>query len=148
NGAFVQVSVNLQVEYTGLVSGLTGITINEGAAVDTVNIEKDFGIPIFVNMGSGRDDVNISPLAENFDAAIQGTVTINRGSGTDSLSVDDRNNTAVGLTWTVTGSSIFDSNLFSGAVHYNGMDFVTLNTGPGSFAIDVAPVGQNLDAIR
>lgn len=168
NPSFVQVSVNLQVEYTGLASGLNGITINEGAAVDTVNIENEFGIPIQVSMGSGRDAVNIGTNGfggdENFRADVQGTVNITRGSGYDTLNVYDQNGQDQGRIWTLTGSGLFLNGLGGGAVTYNGLDAVALAGGSaaaydvegtsaptivdaGYGSVNVAPQSQNLDGI-
>ena len=170
NPKFVQVSVNGTVEYAGLASALTSITVDDRrfGGSDIVNIEKDFGIPITVNLGGGNSIVNISPTAKNFNATIQGLVTVNGGSGINTLNVNDQNDNVVGLTWTLDASSISNSNFFSALVRYNAMEFVTLQGGSGnvtrfnventlaattisagaaSNVVVVSPVALNLDNI-
>ncbi|MGH7139683.1 MAG: hypothetical protein ACREHD_28420, partial [Pirellulales bacterium] len=139
--------------------------------MDTVNVADDFGIPIQVNMGSGPDAVNLGTngvaIDGNFRAAIQGTVSIARGSGHDTLNVYDQNGEDLGRTWTITGSGLFLNGLGGGAVEYNGLDAValaggsdatydvegasaptTLNVGAGLGSVNVSPQSQNLDGIR
>jgi hypothetical protein len=147
NPADVEVLVNdgstTRLEYAGLASGLTGITINAGNAGDTVNIENTFaGVPVTINLGGGTDTVHVTPTAKALDNLLA-DVTINGGPGIDTLVADDSGHASVGRTYDLQYDAnnqyatlqTFDplqvgSGL--GQIHYTNMANVVLNTAQGT----------------
>jgi hypothetical protein len=131
----VEVIVNGVSVYTGPWSALTGITIAPSTGNDTINIENDAaGTPITVNLGDGTDVVNLSPVA-NTVGNLMAAVTVNGGSGVDTLNVDDQG-TATDQSWTVTANSVTRSG--AGPVSYAGISNLVVNGGTGATTFNVS----------
>jgi hypothetical protein len=114
---------------SGAAPLLTGITVNLQAGNDTINIEGAFaGTPIQVNLGIGRDTVNICPATQNLDN-IQGNISVNTGSGVDTLNVNDQGNPD-GHPYTITLGSITRTN--AGTISWGAMNAVNINGAKGS----------------
>jgi len=93
-----EVLVNNVAQASGLWSSAAGIAINTLGGNVTVNIENTSGgaasVPVTVNLGNGRDVVNVSGTAHTL-RNLKGLLTINGGSGADVLNLyDDGNNVA------------------------------------------------------
>jgi acrosin len=114
---------------------ITGITVNMKDGNDTINVEQVIsGVPITINLGGGSDVVNISPSAGDLKT-IQDNVTVNAGSGFDSLNIDDQNNFD-DATWTMNAGSLTRTN--AGTIFYNGLiNSLKVNGGRGNVAYDV-----------
>ena len=143
NSDFVEVLVNGQQEYAGLWSALTSITIAATAGNDTINLEDiPPGIPLTVNLGDGSDTVNLSPTAQQL-STLAGTVTINGGSGNDTLVGAGANNT-----WKITGSNTgtLSSASTAGQVTFNSVQNLTGGAANNTFVFsDGAGISGNLD---
>jgi hypothetical protein len=132
NPDFVEVLVNGRREYVGLWSALTGITVAATAGNDTVNIEDiAAGVPLTVNLGDGRDTVNLSPTAQNL-STLAGTVTINGGSGSDTLNLFDQASSE-NENYTFTSSAAARPAMAT--VTYLNLANVALTTGSGTDTI-------------
>jgi hypothetical protein len=79
------------------VSNTTGaLTVNGNGALDTFNVEAIAASgPLTVNLGSGADAVNLSPSAKVLDN-FRGNVTVNGGTGTDTLHIMDSSSSPPG----------------------------------------------------
>src|SRR5207245_11098691 len=78
-------------EFFRAVAPVTTITVNTGNGDDTVDLESPLSsCPATANLGSGTDTVNISSTAQNLKNIAE-AVTINGGSGFDSLFIWDQN---------------------------------------------------------
>ncbi len=112
-------------------------TINTGSGHDTVNVENTTH-PLTINeSGTGSDTVNVSPTAKNLNN-IQGAVTVNGNSGTDTLNINDQNNSA-NRSYALAANSIARAG--SAAINFALMNFVTLNGGSGGNAYTVTGTG-------
>jgi hypothetical protein len=106
---------------------VSSITVNTGNGDDTVNVERTIsGRPVTVNLGSGTNTVNISPVAQNLSNVAE-AVTINGGSGFDSLFVWDQNSN-LGRAFTI-GDGISASG--AARLIYNSLSNVVLVGGNG-----------------
>jgi hypothetical protein len=113
-------------EFFRAVAPVTTVTVNTGNGDDTVDIENTLsGWPATVNLGSGTSTVGISSAAQNL-SNIREAVTINGGTGFDSLFLWDRNGTA-GRTFIFTGQTITTSG--AGTVTYNNLSNLVLLAG-------------------
>jgi hypothetical protein len=122
-------------------SNITSIAINTSNQNFTVNIEQTLAsAPLTVNLGSGTDTVNVSPGAHNL-INIQGAVTIHYGTGTDRVNVNDQAYSAT-QTYIMTASSV--SRPGAALITYGpGINFVNINAGSGNNTyniIDTEPV--------
>lgn len=132
NRDFLEVLVNGRREYAGLWSGLTGITIAATTGNDTINIEDiPAGIPATISLGDGTDTLNLSPMAKSL-SALAGTITINGGSGSDTLDLFDSETSDNG-DYTFTSSTVARSGV--GTVMYQGLASLVLHTGKGNNTI-------------
>jgi hypothetical protein len=131
----VEVIVNGASVYSGAWSALTGITIAASTGNDTINIENDAsGTPVTVNLGSGTDVVNLSPVAQNL-ANLMAAVTVNGGGGFDTLNVYDQGN-ATDQSWSVAVNSVTRSG--AGPVSYAGIANLVVNGGTGATTFNVS----------
>jgi hypothetical protein len=127
NPAFAEVLVNGQSVYTGAWSGLGGITIAATSGNDTINVENAAaGTPIAVDLGTGADVVNLSPVAHTLGNLLA-AVSVN-GGGVDTLNVNDQA-TAAAQSWTVTGNSVTRGG--AGPVNYANVSSLVVNGGDG-----------------
>jgi hypothetical protein len=133
NADFVEVLMNGRLEYVGLWSALTGITVAATAGNDVINIEDTAaGVPVTVNLGAGTDEVNLSPTTRNLNG-IHGNVIINGQAGTE-LTCNDQGN-SMAQTYTVTATTVALS--ASTLVTYSGVRSVVLNGSSGGNTIIV-----------
>ena len=107
------------------------IYVFPGGGSDTINVEStSSSAPVTIDEGSGSDSVFVSPTAQFLDH-IQGNVTVNGGSGYDTLTIDDQAD-PFNDTYTMTGSSL--TRTASALIGYNLMNVVTVNGGSSTAA--------------
>jgi hypothetical protein len=125
----VEIKVNGRVEYSAPASSVSSITVNEGAANDTVDVEKTFlTFSVTINEGTGSDTVNISPTAQRFSTIFGGGVTIYApvfSGGGHILNVYDSNDTA-GDTFTLTATTISDNRILGGTITFYDQQVINL----------------------
>jgi hypothetical protein len=110
------------------------IVINTGNGNETINVEKTFNSgPVIINLGSGTNAINLSPMAQNLDH-LAGALTINGGAGTNTLVVNDQG-MASNETYTLTSSTLVRSG--AGKITYNEIANLVLNTTNGTNTITV-----------
>jgi Ca2+-binding RTX toxin-like protein len=135
--------VNGQQEYAGLWSALTSITIAATAGNDTINLEDTpTGVPVTINLGDGSDTVNLNPTAQKL-STLAGTITINGGSGNDTLVGPGANNT-----WRITSSNTgtLSSANMAGLVTFGSVQNLSGGTANNTFVFsDGAGISGNLD---
>jgi autotransporter-associated beta strand protein len=106
---------------------LGSLILNGGSGGNTFNIESTAaGTATTVEAGTGNDTVSISPSATNLNT-IQGAVTINGNSGSDTLVVNDQFDTA-DQTDSLTATALNRSGV---AISFASMSTVTFNGGSG-----------------
>src|SRR5262249_52266043 len=112
NPAYVEVWVNWQNQYTGLYASLNGIQVNTGACNDYVFLyDPATNVPVRVYVGGGHDGMEGGPT--NL-ATIGAAVTVDGGSGSSTLTVNDQANADTYVmnplqapyTFSLTGSSM------------------------------------------
>ena len=146
-------------------SNIAALTINGSSRGSTYAINGT-SMPTLLNAGAGNDKFVITPAFENL-GHIAGTLSIEGGGGTDSVIVDDQDDTGKD-TYTITASSIQRTG--SAEITYEGVNAVTINggasenivynvdgthagtpvtinAGTGDNTFNVSPVDQNLDNI-
>jgi Ca2+-binding RTX toxin-like protein len=134
NSSLAQVQVNGAIVFNGLVVAGDTITLDGNGGVDTINVEDTFaGVPVTVNGGGANDVINITPAGRFLDT-IDGDVTVDGGSGTDTLTIHDENN-SFSDTFTVTTSSV-DRNA-AAPVNYSATEVVVLDGGSGNVNYDI-----------
>jgi Ca2+-binding RTX toxin-like protein len=107
------------------LSSFSAVIVSGDNSNETVTIEDTFaGQPVTVNEGSGTDTVTLSPSAESLKN-IQGNVTVNAGPGSDVLNVDDQNDTTAGDAYTITGSTVQRTG--AAAITFNGAQSLVVN---------------------
>jgi hypothetical protein len=114
-------------------------TLNTGNVNDVVNITATSpSRPLTVREGFGIHSVNVSPTARDLDA-IQGTVTVNGGAGTSSLTINDQAHAADSV-YTLTASSVARA---GHTINFGSLpiSFVTLNGGSGNTTYNVTGTG-------
>jgi hypothetical protein len=114
---------------------ITSITVNMKNGNDTINVESVVsGVPVTINLGSGHGVVNISPSAGNLDR-IQTYVTVNAGTGSDTLNVYDQNNLN-DATWILNAGNMTRTN--AAPIYYNGLiNSLNINGGQGNVVYQV-----------
>jgi hypothetical protein len=146
---------------------IDNLTLHLGTGDVTVDVDSTAaGVATTINGNIGDDEFNVTEASGHF-GDIDGTLTLNGGSGNDSLNAFD-NLTLGNSTITVTGSTLASG--LSATVNYssinNGVVFnggagnvtyqiagtsvgnpVTLQGGGGNDTFVVAGVGQNLNAL-
>jgi hypothetical protein len=120
-----------------LPGSLDSLTIDAGAAGDTINVERTLaGLPVTVNAGAGADVINVSPVARNLDN-IDGNLTVNGGADADWLNIQDQNN-IFGDTFTLTGTTVDRG--FMAPITHDTVETVNLNAGGGSNTFNVVSI--------
>ncbi len=105
------------------------VILNTVQGTSAVNVRYlSAGGPLAVNLGGGAQNVNISPDAKDLSTTLLADVTVNSGTGTSTLSIDDDNAT-VARRWTITAGSVSTDVIGAGVVHYGRVDTVNLNGG-------------------
>jgi hypothetical protein len=123
---FVEVLTNSKLEYAGIASGLTGITVDVSTNTNpgTINVERTFsGTNVVVDTSSHTDTINISPVAQDLDN-IQGDVGVN-GMGTDVLNIFDQKNASPGDSWALNGFSI--GRTHSAPISFGGLSAINVS---------------------
>ncbi|HZT81758.1 MAG TPA: hypothetical protein VFA26_16145, partial [Gemmataceae bacterium] len=138
-------------------------TLNGGSGKDAFNVtQTTSGASLTLNGNGGDDTFSVTTLDN-----IAGDLTVDGGSGTNTLDVDDSAKTS-GVSWAVDTTTIQRES--AGQITYGSMATVTITAGSGDDAIDieatpsgttvtfdagggtndieVAQVGNNLDAIQ
>jgi hypothetical protein len=135
----IEISVNNRVEFTGPWANVDSITVNESSASDMVDIEVNSSTPITVNLGVGTDVVNIDSLSKIYNLTnffrqlgVSSDVTVHGGSGFDTLSVYDHNDSGPPLSWAVSNSRISNSKFAGAAVDSDHLSSINLFGGTGS----------------
>jgi hypothetical protein len=141
------------VNYSNMLGGVTLDTDNHGAPVDVESTSAN----TIINVGSGNTAVSVTPVDESL-TNINGSLTVNGGSGLDSLSVDDSqtalrpSSTRVGLRvyttsyyYTVTGSSIARTQLSTGLITTRSTRTVNYANIKGGVTFDTDAVGTPVD---
>jgi hypothetical protein len=139
------VSALLNGEPVGFDAGqITSIVVSPGGGTNTVDINVTLaGVPVTITGGSGNDTYVIAPSTEFLDN-IQGTVTINGGTGTNTLTVDDQNDTFIDL-YTIGVGSVQRTG--EAMISYSGVSSVTVNgssTTPITYDINSTAAGTPL----
>jgi hypothetical protein len=109
---------------------VTSVDINlgldTGGGNDLVNIEATApGVAVTVDLGYANGTVNISPSAKDLDT-IQGSVSVNGGTGADVLNIDDQND-PYQVRYSITSSTVHSSN--AAPISYSSMSRVNLYGG-------------------
>jgi hypothetical protein len=130
------VYATLNGEQVGFDPGqITSIVIFPGGGNNTVYINKTLaGVPVTIDGGSGNDSYYLAPSTDFLDN-IQGTVTINGGSGTNTVTVEDQNDTFNGDTYTIATGSI--QRTAEALISYSGVSSVTVNGGSANITYDI-----------
>jgi acrosin len=142
-------------------------TLNGGSAQDTFNVTQTApGVSLTLNGNAGDNSFNVSNLDN-----VQGNVTIDGGSGSNTLAIDDSAKTS-SVSWTIESSDVQREN--AGTISYSNMATVdvtvgaptdgfsnaidvestpsgvavTLDASGGNSDIVVSQVANNLDAIQ
>jgi hypothetical protein len=120
---------------------IKNIVVNLGDGNDQVNIDGLNGQNVSIQLGSGT--VNVGDAVANL-SLIQGTVSVQGGSGSDTLRVNDQNN-HVNESWAVTGSSIVRGG--SAPINYANVANLVLQGGQGTNTFQLSPTAQNLSEL-
>jgi hypothetical protein len=117
------VSALLNGEPVGFDPGqITSIGVAPGGGNNTVDINAT-RVPVFI-VGSGNDTYVLAPSSDFLDN-IQGPVTINGGTGTNTLTVDDQSDPFDGDTYTIGVGSVGRN--AEAQISYSGVSSVTVN---------------------
>jgi hypothetical protein len=128
NSAALEIIVNNRVEYAGPASNVASITVQEGNANDTVDIEDNVATPITVKMGLGTDTVDIAKNSQVYKVQ-QADVTVHGRAGfADTLNGYDQKD-PVGTDWTVSDSSIAPSWFGAAAIRFDNLSSINLYGG-------------------
>jgi hypothetical protein len=120
------------------------VTLNTGDGdQDHVNVEGTYFGPLTVNLGAGRDFVDICPASQDI-GRILGTVTVHGAASADaSLTVHDHFH---GITdeYTLTAAGVA-ANADHGAIYYDGFDSVVIDGSKAGTIFDVldTPAGTS-----
>jgi hypothetical protein len=147
-------------------SQVTSITIAAMDGDDIINIDGAFaGIPMLVDGGFDNDTVNLAPAGDNLDL-INGMLTVQGNTGTNTLILHDTNN-GFDDTFTITQTTIdrqvippiiyggfqvlrIDAGAGSATFNVNSLlntTDLTLHAGGGNDVINIGPGGGNADAV-
>ncbi len=137
-----------QINYQSFLGGVTLNTDNNGTPVDVEGISG----PTTVNLGSGNTKVTDSATGESLAGMTTSAnfeyLKLNGGSGSDSLIVNDTNNTISSTqdSYTVNAGSIVRSDpetilylhlVLTASIYYAGFSAVALNTDNNGTRVDV-----------
>jgi subtilase family serine protease len=123
---YVQVQDNNQTELWS-AGQVKSIVVNASPS-DTVTINATpAGVPVTINLGSGTDSVVINGLGGGLpNSGLGGTATVNGGTGQDTLTVNDQTAVSASATaYYVTDWSIQRNT--GNAVNFKGLSQVTVN---------------------
>jgi hypothetical protein len=143
-GSFISPSGNGTHAVSFGDGNISSIALNTGNQDFHVNVEQTLAIaPLTVNLGSGFDQVFVSPTARNLNS-IQGAITIHGGLGTDYLTVNDQSNAAA-QTFSIGAGSLSRSG--AAAITYAGLSNLTVYAGNGNnvFNVSSMPFYAHLD---
>ena len=105
------------------------VTLNTVQGTSAINVRYlSAGGPLTVNLGGGAQNVNISPTTKDLSTTLFADVTINPGTGTSTLSIDDDNAT-VARRWTINAGSVSTDIAGAGVIHFGRVDDVRLSDG-------------------
>jgi hypothetical protein len=105
------------------------VTLNTVEGTTAVNVQYVAPTgPLTVNLGGGAQNVNISAGGKDLSTTLFADVTVNPGTGTSTLSIDDDNAT-VARRWTINAGSVSTDIAGAGVIHYGRVDTVNLNGG-------------------
>jgi hypothetical protein len=105
------------------------VTLNTVAGTHAVNVQYVAPTgPLRVNLAGGVQDVNISPGAKDLSMTLFAEVTVNPGTGTSILNIDDDNATVV-RRYTIDAGVISTDIAGTGVIHYGRLSDVNLNGG-------------------
>ncbi len=120
---------------------VSSIVVNSGAGNDVVNVEGLYQYnPLTINLGSGNDRVNFTPSSGDV-FYVGGTITINGGTGTDSISVNDANDNYVQQEYWF-GPDEIQTESFD--VKYNGISSIQLKGGNDGNGFDVTSLDAGI----
>jgi Ca2+-binding RTX toxin-like protein len=112
---------------------ISSIVVNGGGGNDTLRIDATPRlVPVTVHLGKGVDNVNLTPTAQQLQA-IGGSVTIEGGGGTATLTLNDQNDSLAGQQFDLTATGMTMTGP-GPAVTYHGLSSVVLNGGSGAMA--------------
>ena len=111
--------------------------VNTGNGNDTVNVQS-IGAPATISLGAGNDSVNVGSLAPASGGTLGGItalLTVNGGSGTDTLVIDDSGD-ATAATGSLTNTTLTGLGM-AGGIYYQGIAnlLVALGSGGNTFTI-------------
>ena len=116
------------------------VEVDGGAGNDTINVESTAaGAPVTINLGSGIDTVNVSPTARRLDN-IQGYVTVNGGSGTGALILDNQSEPSADP-YILSSAAV--SHTVGGGIDFYAVGAVTLNGGAGNVTYTVSSTSSS-----
>jgi hypothetical protein len=147
--------------------GISSVAVNgSNAANITYDINSTAaGTPVTVNAGNGANTFVMTPASQFLDN-IQGAVTLDAGTGSNTLTVDDQNDGFFGDTYTIGVGSI--QRTAEALISYGGVSSVTVNgsstvnityninstaagtpvtvnAGSGANVVNLTPVSENLN---
>ncbi|MHC5537132.1 beta strand repeat-containing protein [Singulisphaera rosea] len=122
-----------------LATQVKSVIIQASNGNNTININATMaGVSVTINLGSGNNVVNLSPTTRNLNT-ILGAVAIAGGSGLNTLSFFDTNDT-INSTYTATSGSLKSSG--SAVIQWSGISRETLVAGAGTNSL----VGPNANS--
>ena len=121
--------------------GFLGVTLNTGSSHDTVRITQTRS-PLAISAGAGNDSILLTDVTHTVDH-IKGSLTVDGGIGTDTLTLDDQGELQ-GNVYTMNGGSITRSGQV--ALSYTSISTVNLwaGSGPDAVHLQSTPAGTNL----
>jgi hypothetical protein len=139
-GTGLSVSHAAPVTYSGV--GLVTFNLSDSSAGVTLVDDLPAGMQVVINGGATAQGVSLSNSAGNLDN-VQGSVTVNGGTGGLDLELNDTNNLS-SATWSITDQSVLRSG--SQAVGYHRLRSLTLVGGKGgvSFIVHSTPPGASV----
>lgn len=107
----------------------SGITINGGTHGNTFNVQStQAGTALTLNTGSGSDIVNLGSTGNKLDS-LQGPITINGQSGSDTVDFKDQGQTS-GQSYTLTPTTLARPGIAT--VRYGTIEKLSLSAGSGN----------------
>jgi murein DD-endopeptidase MepM/ murein hydrolase activator NlpD len=119
-GSKIKVQVNSETKYfplNGPAGPVTKVVVNAGDGNDKINVlATPAGVKTTLNGGANTDTFNIGEPGELFDAMfsldrIKGEVTVNGGTGQNTMNLKDNSITGLARAYTVTDSYVSRSNV-------------------------------------
>ncbi|HEV2969513.1 MAG TPA: hypothetical protein VGY55_05935 [Pirellulales bacterium] len=105
------------------------VTLNTVTGTNAANVQYVApGGPLTVNLGGGAQNVNISAGGKDLSTTLLADVTVNPGTGTSTLSIDDDNAT-VARHFTIKAGSVSTDIAGAGVIHFGRVTDVKLSGG-------------------